>query len=86
MFILRKKSQTPGQPLEFNLILGKSYNFVDKEEGASDFNHLASNAEKEGLYGFIVYNEGADYFPLYSPFSYYIMTSDGKTFSNITAR
>lgn len=85
MFILRQKAFSPHPPFECNLILGTSYSLVWRDGGGDDFAHLAKNAiDSENVYGFVVYNEGADTYPLYLPFAYYIMASDGKTFSNIS--
>ena len=88
MFILRKTSKNPHAPLQWNLCMGTSYNLVYKEGGSEDFEQLSrdyvTNGISEGLYGFVIYNNGSEIFPLFEAFNYYVMASDGKTFSNIT--
>lgn len=90
MFILRRITSEGNQ---VNICLNQSYNLVLKETNKEEFNKAAV-AWSEGItdyigidqtiYGFIIYNDGKDISPLYLPSSYYIMTGNGDTFSNIT--
>lgn len=85
MFILRQKTFYPETPFERNMVLGNSYNIVWREGGGDEFDYLIKDSiNPENIYGFILYNEGADCWPLYLKFAYYIMTADGRTFSNIS--
>lgn len=96
MFILRKIN---GQGLESNIAIGYSYNFVNRETHYEEFckwyktifekDHVADDDEQsdrfsKDCYGFVVYNQGSEVFPLYKKQRNYIMTGEGKTFSNLT--
>ena len=88
MFILRNISNG----LESNTILGDSYNLVEKERSPEEFFKAFDNWEgaivprnnESSTYAFILYQEGSKMYPLYKNQDNYIMTSDGKTFKNLT--
>jgi len=90
MFILRKVANGH----ESNTIVGDSYNFVSKETNPEEFTlafkswHGAiSIAEEDSeTYAFLIYECGQKSMPLFKNQYNYIMTSDGKTFANITLR
>jgi hypothetical protein len=88
MFILRQVSEET----ESNYLLGKSYNLIEAVRHPEEFNRTlkiwgnGACIPEEAVYAFLIYNEGADLFALQKPQNNYIMTSDGKTFSNITFR
>lgn len=90
MFILRKlfKEQDKNQYTESNQIIGDNYSTVtEHNEG---WEHLISSYTdeevKDKIHCFLVYDNGASIIPLYKKQGAYIMTSDGKTFSNLTFR
>jgi pyoverdine/dityrosine biosynthesis protein Dit1 len=86
MFILRRIT---GDGNEVNICLNESYHLIlqdNSEEFAKTLKVWDESSTEAKLYGFIVYNNGKDIEPLYKPSTYYIMCSDGKTFSNITFR
>lgn len=70
--------------VECNTILGGSYNVIDSQ--SEDWNHMLDEWDtfRDEIYLFLVYNDGKDVMPLYKKQSNYIMTSDGKTFCNLT--
>lgn len=87
MFILRRITSESN---EINEILGDSYSLILRERHNKEYERTLliqkwdKNAQLENLYGFIVHNNGQKVIPLYKKSHYFIMTSDGKTFSNIT--
>lgn len=83
MFILRK--MVCNQQQESNTILGNHYNLVT-EINKEDWDHLIKSWDsfKDEIYAFLVYKNGSEVIPLYKKQGNYIMTSDGKTFSNLT--
>ena len=87
MFILRRITS---ESIEINTCLGKDYVLVLKERNEQEFNRTAkamlwTDAEMtKDIYGFISYNDGADVVPLYLKSKYFVMASDGRTFSNIS--
>ena len=86
MFILRRITS---EGLELNTCLGVEYVLVLKERNESEFKErtkLWHEYETEDLYGIICFEDGASIMPLHKKSSYYIMTSDGKTFDNVTQR
>lgn len=93
MFILRQIRKA-GQGSESNQILGDSYHFISRENHLEEFERAKNHHYKDcpdpdcdgQLYAFLIYNEGAVIYPLYKGSENYIMTSDGKTFKNITFR
>jgi len=93
MFILRQIRKA-GQGSESNQIIGDGYHLILKESHLEEFER-ALNAHykdcpspdcEDNLYGFLLFNEGSDIYPLYKGTYNYIMTSEGKTFTNITFR
>lgn len=86
MFILRKLFWEADSKFatESNQILGDSYNTVTEHN--KDYETLMEGWEvfKEEIYAFIVCKDGSEVIPLYKKQGNYIMTSDGKTFSNLT--
>lgn len=87
MFILRKIT---GGGIESNLCLGKDYILIRQEDNKEfeETMHLESYFQslREDIHAFISHSEGKDIIPLYKDQQNYIMTSDGKTFSNLTFR
>jgi len=84
MFILRRLDCGFG---EVNTMLDEYYILVSKEKNSSEFNEttkLWTEDDLKNIYAVIVYNDGASIMPLYNNSNYYIMTSDGKTFANIS--
>lgn len=90
MFILRKVEDGH----QSNTIVGDSYNFVSKEANPEEFTlafkswHGAISVPEEDseTYAFLIYEGGQKIMPLFKKQYNYIMTSDGKTFANITFR
>ena len=84
MFILRRLDCGFG---EVNTMLDEYYILVSKEKNNTEFNEttkLWTEDDLKNIYAVIVYNDGASIMPLYNNSNYYIMTSDGKTFANIS--
>ena len=84
MFILRRLDCGFG---EVNTMLDEYYILVSKEKNNAEFNEttkLWTEDDLKNIYAVIVYNDGASIMPLYNNSNYYIMTSDGKTFANIS--
>ena len=87
MFILRRITS---ESIEINTCLGKDYVLVLRERNEQEFNRTAEVAEWKDakiideIYGFITFNDGADVVPLYLKSKYFVMASDGQTFSNIS--
>ena len=90
MFILRKVQDGH----QSNTIVGDSYNFVSKESNHEEFTRafeswhgaLIPIEENSDTYAFLIYECGQKIMPLFRNDYNYIMTSDGKTFANITFR
>lgn len=82
MFILRK--YLGGAKEECNTILGNSYNVVDSNSENWELTMKDWETFRDEIYLFLIYNDGKDVMPLYKKQRNYIMTSDGKTFSNLT--
>ena len=88
MFILRKLAPDAGkknQYLESNEILGESYNLVQSHNEAFLMILEDWKFHEETIYAFVLC-DGSRPIPLYKGMQNYIMTSDGKTFSNLTFR
>lgn len=75
------------------MIVGESYNYVNKEINPEEFSRVFKSwhgdldipeENSPETYGYIVYECGSKIMPLYKGDYNYIMTSDGKTFANIT--
>ena len=99
MYTLRTFSKT-NENLESNLFIGKNYEVVDRHCNPNSFNKLykevfgknheadlsdATTHYAESCQGFIVDESGM---PIYlnKTDKYYIVSSDGKTFANLTYR
>ena len=81
MFILRRITS---EGSESNHLLGKSYNVVTQWNENDKFSELiAPWPSPEEIFGFIIYDDGANVAPLYKKSEYYLMCSDGKTFDKI---
>ncbi len=84
MFILRRINS---EKLQSNEVIGNSYVITSKLSNEEKFNHLLLSSKPcapEKVYAFICYD--IEVTPLYEDSLYYIMTSDGKTFSNISKK
>lgn len=84
MFILRRITS---QGLEANTSLGIEYVLVLKERNEEEFQERTKMWNEDALidvYGIVCFEDGASIMPLYKKSSYYIMTGDGNTFSNIS--
>jgi hypothetical protein len=86
MFILRRITS---ENYECHQILGQEYAFICKERNAEDFQQVLDKAEfeinaQEKIYGFISYENGSKILPLYKSSNYFIMTSDGWIYSDLT--
>ena len=87
MYTLRRITS---ESVEINLCLGFSYTLILKERNEGEFERTAKlmkwdEAEiTSEIYGFISFNNGSEIVPLYKKSNYFVMMSDGKTFSNIT--
>ncbi len=86
MFILRKISS---DHVEMNFIVGKSYSLITESGNPNDFKRLSKSfwgkdTEVENTYGFICGE--FEPLPLFKNQFNYIMTGDGKTFSNVTLK
>lgn len=86
MFILRRISS---KDLQANTCLGLGYVLVLKEENNEEFKERTKLWDEDDLkdvYGIIAFEDGSLIMPLYLKSSYYVMTSDGKTFANVSKR
>jgi hypothetical protein len=86
MFILRRI--TPNN-IEINTCLGDYYVLISKERNEDEFKKTIKLWSKDGtddIYALITYNDGEDIMPLYKKSYYYVMASDGRTFSNISLK
>jgi len=87
MFVLRRI--TP-ESLEINTCLDIEYVLVLKERNKEEFDKISKLMEwhteeaTKDVYGYVTFNDGADIMPLYENSHYFVMGSDGKTFSNIS--
>ena len=84
MFILREITE---KKLEVNTCLDIEYVLVLKEKNEEEFKKrtaLWSDDDLKNVYGLVCFDNGDSMMPLYIESSYYIMTSDGKTFANIS--
>jgi len=85
MFILRKIS---GDGIQMNFDLGKSYTLLTEEQNPKDFKSLKDKtvySNDDCIYGFVC-EEGGKEHQLSSSQKSYIMTSDGKTFANVSKK
>ena len=84
MFILRRISS---KDLQANTCLGLEYVLVLKEENNEEFKERTKLWDQDDLkdvYGIIAFEDGSLIMALYLKSSYYVMTSDGKTFANVS--
>lgn len=83
MFVLRRLTS---QNVERNTILGDSYVLIDGERNPEDYaksiNKMKCNPDD--VFGFISHNEGQSLIPLYRKSKYFVMSSNGQTFANLT--
>ena len=85
MFILRRILK---DKLEINTCLGIEYVLVLKKQNREEFVERTSLWKEEDLinvYGLICFDDSESIIPLDVDSSYYVMTSNGKTFANISA-
>ena len=86
MFILREITKSK---LEINTSLDIEYVLVLKEKNKEEFEKRTkqwSEDDSKDVYGLVCFEGGDSIMPLIHGSSYYIMTSDGKTFSNISEK
>ncbi len=86
MFALRRILK---DGVEINTCLGEYYVLVRKVENKEEFEKtikLWNEEDLENVYAVITYADGSKIMPLYKGSSYYIMSSDGETFDNISNR
>ena len=85
MFILRRIDPKFG---EINTNLGEYYSLISKEKNNEQFKETVNQWDediKDKMYGVIIFDDDSgSLMPLYRGSEYYIMTSDGRTFSNIS--
>lgn len=84
MFILRRITS---QGLEANTCLGIEYVLVLKERNDDEFREftkLWNDDDLKEVYGIISFEDGASIMPLYKKSAYYIMMSDGQTFTRVS--
>ena len=87
MYTLRRITS---ESIEINSCLGLNYTLILKERNEVEFQMTAKLMKWDGaemtseIYGFISFNNGSEIVPLYKKSNYFVMMSDGKTFSNIT--
>jgi len=75
--------------LQSNQALGESYNFVSKELNEIEFKKCLDQmkwVDDPEIYGFVSYGEGSKLLALYKKSAYFIMTSGGETFDNLTLK
>jgi hypothetical protein len=86
MFILREVTK---EKLEINTCLAIEYVLVLRETNKEEFierTKLWDDVFLKNIYGVVCFEAGELLMPLHKGSSYYIMTSDGKTFSNISEK
>lgn len=86
MFILRRLTSLN---VERNTVLGESYMLIDRERNPEAFEESIKAMKWVSCpdtYGFISYNEGQKLEPLYKDSTYFVMTSNGQTFANISLK
>lgn len=84
MFILRKLFFEDKNATETNWILGDNYTITTEHNREWEVMIKQWDFAKDEIYSFITYGEGSKIIPLYKNQGNYIMTSDGKTFCNLT--
>ena len=84
MFILRRVIK---DKLEINTYLGIEYVLVLKDKNKGEFESrvkLWKEEDLKGVYGLVCFADSESIMPLLEDSSFYIMTEEGKTFSNIS--
>jgi len=85
MFILRRIDSEFG---EINTNLGDYYALISKEKNPEKFNETVKLWEKdviEEINAVVVFDDDNGLIiPIYNESQYYVMTSDGRTFANIS--
>ena len=86
MFILRRITR---DGLETNTCLDVYYTLILKDKNPDEFHDRTAQWERADLldvYGLVCVDDEESIMPLYTDSKYYIMTSEGKTFSNVSER
>ena len=87
MFILRRITSNN---IECNTCLDEEYVLVLRKENEEELikrTELWKDSDLiNDMYGLVCFEDGESIMPLYKKSSYYIMTSDGRTFANISHR
>lgn len=86
MFILRRITS---EGYESNQVLGDEYSLIEKfhsEKYKDALEAIGQQPNEEEIYCLLIHNRGSDIIPLYRKSTYYIMTSNGQTFKNISFR
>lgn len=84
VFVLRRVLPSG---VELDTILDEYYSLILKDKSIKEFNsHIALWSEDDlvGVYGIVCVDDIDLIMPLYEDSAYYIMTSEGQTFSNIS--
>lgn len=88
MFTLRKIN---GKGMEMNFFLGDEYNIIYKERHPEEFEAFVKTVGLDPdtarqCYGYVTHADGSKHQCLYKKQQNYIMTTDGKTFANVTLK
>jgi hypothetical protein len=89
MFILRRITS---ESIEINTCLNDGYVLTLQERNEKEFLRIAKSLKWydeesiKDIYGFVSFNDGSSVMPLYQKSHYFVMGSDGRTFSNISMR
>ena len=87
MYTLRRVSPDYGQ---INTNIGDWYSLVLREKNEAQFNESTKNFLEDSrklMYGIVLFDDDDQtIMPLYKDSEYYIMTSDGRTFDNISQK
>lgn len=86
MFILRRVTSNN---VEVNTLLDVYYTLILKEKNEAEFKdktRLWDEDTKSGVYGLVCVDDIDLIMPLYEDSSYFIMTNEGQTFSNISKK
>jgi len=84
MFTLRKIT---GENVQMNISLGKSYDYIGKQESPEAFERtldfVCKRLNEEIIYAFVSDENGRETYPLYKTHKNYILTENGKTFADV---
>ena len=82
MFILRRITSNDA---ERNTVLGDHYNLIKSERNKEDYKLSIERTQcnENDIYGFISHEEGTKLIPLYKKSTYFIVMSNGQTFTHI---